>query len=146
MREFIKIPDGATKDEINKIIIARIKEVDNVTVELHQYFQHQGRNDVGSHYDFGADVDGNPIFHTPFISHSCSVLDNNDYEGGNFEFVNDDNELLESIGKDKHYKNGLLFDVSWKHRVTKFTSGVRLVRVFFYRHTNTDYEPTTFPK
>ena len=84
------------------------------------------------HYDFGYDAQGKPSHHMDWCIYSASVLKTTDYEGGEFVFVDDDNNELEVIDKYKHVNHALVFDVSHKHKVNPHTNGKRTVEVFFF--------------
>ena len=88
------------------------------------------------HYDTG---DGNHMLYTRY---SASTLVSKDYKGGEFVFVDEDDNEIESINQETHYNKTLIFDVSHKHKVNPHYDGKRIVNLYFWATE----EPTPLPE
>ena len=84
------------------------------------------------HYDFGYDNNGKPSHHMDWCVYSASVLKTTEYDGGEFVFVDENNNEVEVIDKYKHFNHALVFDVSHKHKVNPHKNGKRTVELFLF--------------
>jgi hypothetical protein len=115
-------------DQTIQNIIDYVYQCDGVHIELgtEYYFQTQ-KEGHGAHYDWGTNN------HMKWCKYSASVLTTHDYEGGEFCFVDDDNNIIETISKKKHYKSALIYDVSHRHLVKPHFNGDRTVLLLFFK-------------
>lgn len=79
------------------------------------------------HYDTG---DNN---HMLWCRYSASTLLTKDYKGGEFVFLDKDDNEIEYFNQDTHYMKTLVFDVSNKHKVNPHYDGDRRVNLYFWR-------------
>ena len=77
------------------------------------------------HYDTGDRE------HMMWCKYSASTLLTQDFEGGDFVFLNDKDEELQVIDKEAHFNKTLVYDVSHKHMVRPHT-GNRRVELSFW--------------
>jgi len=97
--------------------------VDNL--QLSEYTEHP--DSTGDHYDWHMDI-GTDIFSTRKISMSIQLSDENDYEGGNLEFM-----INRSIIQAPRQKGSvILFPSYLLHRVTNVTKGTRKSLVMWF--------------
>jgi PKHD-type hydroxylase len=95
------------------------------SVQLSEYNAGSGEED-GGHYDWHMDFGGN-VSSTRKISVSIQLTDENEYEGGDLEFM-----IHRSINKAPRKKGTAVFFPSYiTHRVTKVTKGQRRSLVFW---------------
>ena len=122
-------------DNTLQSIIDKVKEVDGVDIELVHTNGSGGIRPEGlpPHYDNGFKVDGVFKYHMKWCMYSASVLDTNDYDGGEFVFLTDDDEVVAEYGKEEHYKKILIFSIDNKHMVRPTTRGDRIARLFFFK-------------
>ena len=78
------------------------------------------------HYDTG---DSN---HMVWCRYSASTLLTKDYKGGEFIFLDENDNEIESFNQDKHYMKTLVFDVGNKHKVNPHYDGDRSVHLYFW--------------
>ena len=78
------------------------------------------------HYDTGGSN------HMLWCRYSASSLLSNDYEGGEFIFVDENDNDIRTITKDEHYMKTLIFDVGNKHKVNPHSNGDRKVNLYFW--------------
>ncbi len=137
MKDLIDIDTDLSLGEISRVIKDHIYKHDKVKViEFNRPRKEQRQAGHPAHYDVGAirlpfsHPDNQK--HMMSVKYSASVLVSNNYEGGDFHFVDEDNNILETFGKSKHYKKALIYDVSHKHKVDTH-SGERNVFLFFYK-------------
>ena len=64
--------------------------------------------------------------------YSASTLLTKDYKGGNFVFLDHNNNILQSFNQEYHYGRTLVYDVSHKHMVTPHFDGDRIVDLYFW--------------
>ena len=86
------------------------------------------------HYDTGYSN------HMKWCRYSASTLLTKEYEGGEFVFVDDDDNDIRTITKDEHYMKTLVFDVGNKHKVNPHSNGDRKVNLYFWESV-TEIEP-----
>jgi hypothetical protein len=80
-----------------------------------------------SHYDTG---DTN---HMLWCRYSASTLLSKDYKGGEFVFLDENDNEIESFNQDTHYMKTLVFDVGNKHKVKPHYDGDRRVNLYFWK-------------
>ena len=78
------------------------------------------------HYDTGGSN------HMKWCRYSASSLLSNDFDGGEFIFVDEDDNDIRTITKDEHYMKTLVFDVGNKHKVNPHYNGDRKVNLYFW--------------
>jgi|UniRef100_A0A6C0IJY7 hypothetical protein len=79
-----------------------------------------------SHYDTG---DSN---HMLWCRYSASTLLSKHYKGGEFIFVDSDDNQLESFNQNSHYNKTLVYDINHKHKVNPHYDGDRIVNLYFW--------------
>lgn len=109
-----------------------IEKKENVKLECKMHYKQTKPQGHLPHYDYGYDSKGKPNYSMDWCIYSASVLKTTDYEGGEFIFVDDDNNEIEVIDKIQHLNHALVFDVSYKHKVNPHTNGKRTVELFFF--------------
>ena len=77
--------------------------------------------------------------HMPWCSYSASILKTNQFAGGNFNFLDDSNRVVEVVDKDKHFGKALVFSVEHKHSVDPHTHGDRVVDLYWWEITSTSH-------
>ena len=78
------------------------------------------------HYDTGEDN------HVLWCRYSASSLLSNDFDGGEFIFVDENDNDIRTITKDEHYMKTLVFDVGNKHKVNPHSNGDRKINLYFW--------------
>lgn len=131
----IAIDQPENPDDILKVIIDKIKQIDgvdvvNVPLLFGSLEVPEGRP---PHYDYGYDADGEPDYHMAWCKYSASALMSNDHEGGEFLFLTDNNKIIDEYDKKKHYKKILIYSVDNKHMVKPTIKGHRIVNLFFFK-------------
>ena len=87
------------------------------------------------HYDTG---DKN---HMLWCRYSASTLLTKDYKGGEFVFLDENDNEIDSFNQDIHYMKTLVFDVGNKHKVKPHYDGDRRVDLYFWK----SLEPIELP-
>ncbi len=115
--------DSVNVEEIQKYI----EKKDNVKLNLKkQNLLECVKKGHEPHYDTGTSN------HMTWCRYSASTLLTNDFQGGEFSFVDKDNNILETFDKNKHFNKTLVFDVSNKHKVNPHYDGDRKVNLYFW--------------
>lgn len=83
------------------------------------------------HYDTG---DKNQLL---WCRYSASTLLSKNYDGGDFVFLDENDNELRTISKDEHYMKTLIFDVNNKHMVKPHYNGDRIVNLYFWESCKT---------
>ena len=124
MREII---DTLDITEIQKYI----EEKENVKLILEKkilnFCKKEGHE---PHYDTGTNN------HMLWCRYSASSLLTNEFSGGEFEFLDKNDNVLETINKESHFKKTLIFSVDNKHKVNPHLNGDRLVNLYFWKSVN----------
>ncbi len=119
--------DSVNVEEIQKYI----EEKENVKLNLKKVNLKECKKEGHEpHYDTGT---SNHMF---WCRYSASTLLTNDFHGGEFLFLDKDNNILETFDKNKHFKKTLVFDVSNKHKVNLHHGGDRIVNLYFWECLN----------
>ena len=104
-----------------------IEDKENIKLNLRANLKDNCEKDGHKpHYDTGTDN------HMMWCKYSASTLKTNDYEGGEFIFLDNNDNIIEVIEKEKHYNKTLIFDVSHKHKVNPHYNGDRIVNLYFW--------------
>ena len=109
-----------------------IETTENVKLRCRSHFFDARKDGRPPHYDYGYDRFGKPDYHMAWCVYSASVLLTRNYDGGEFVFLDDENNEIEVIDKHKHFNHALVFDVSHKHKVNPHSNGERKVELFFF--------------
>ena len=137
MKALIDIDTSLPLNEISEIIKNYIYEQDGIKVIEERKPRKESRS-VGHppHWDTGM------INHMKQVGYSASVLTSNDFDGGEFMFLDECDRPTEVFGKSEHYGKALIYDISHKHMVTAHRGrrdergnvvGKREVYLFFYK-------------
>ena len=79
------------------------------------------------HYDTGSNN------HMLWCRYSASTLLTNEFEGGEFIFLDKNNNVTETFSKNRHFQKTLIFDVGNKHKVNPHYNGDRKVNLYFWK-------------
>ena len=117
-------------------IINYVHEKDGKRIGLVRYTIETNAGGHLPHNDWG------DIRHMEWCKYSVSILTTLDYEGGEFSFVDDSDKIIETINKQDHYKNTLIYDVTHRHQVTPHHGGSRTVLLLFFKDLDEDDHTT----
>ena len=118
MKEIISITDP---EEIQNYI----EEKEGVKLILRTNRQESRGKGHPPHYDTGT------ANHMLWCAYSASTLLSDDFEGGDFIFLDDEDNIIERVSKDEHYQKTLIYDSTHKHMVEPHHNGNRIVQLLF---------------
>ncbi len=120
MKELVNIIGG---EEIQKYI----EEKENVKLNLKKVNLKECKKEGHApHYDTGTSN------HMIWCRYSASTLLTKDYKGGEFIFLDDNNNVQQRFNQEYHYGRTLIYDVKHKHMVTPHFDGDRVVDLYFW--------------
>jgi len=120
MKELIDITGG---EAIQKYI----EDKENVKLNLKKVNLKECKKDGHKpHYDSGTSN------HMSWCRYSASTLLTKDYKGGEFIFVDHNNNELQRVNQEIQYGKTLVYDVSNKHMVKPHSDGDRVVDLYFW--------------
>ena len=104
-----------------------IEEKEGVKLELKKSNLNECKKDGHPpHYDTGT---GN---HMPWCKYSASTLKTQDFDGGDFHFLDSNNNIVQTITTNDHYGKTLIFSVDHKHTIDSHRNGNRVVDLLFW--------------
>lgn len=72
----------------------------------------------------------------PNNRYTASILKTKEHEGGEFVFLDDNDNEVQVIGKEEHFNKAVIMSVDQRHMVKPTLSGIRYADVYFWELEN----------